>query len=96
MVLCHQAYFAQKNIPFDGTVPLASYYVNNKPLQMKSPTFTEHIRNTARTSFLSTGISADDLMAHSLWTGGAMALFCCHCDIDQINYLACGTRTLCL
>ena len=87
IVLRHRAHFAYKNIPFDGNVPLASYYFNNKRLRIKAVTITEHVREAARACFLTTGINADDLTARSLRAGGAMALLCGRCDTDQIKLL---------
>ena len=87
IVLRHRAHFTHKNIPFDGTVPLASYYFNNRRLRIKSVTVTEHIREAARACFADTGINAEDLTARSLRAGGAMALLCGRCSADQIKLI---------
>ena len=87
LVLRHRRYFVLNNIPFDGSVPLASFYFNNKRLRIKSTEVTKHIQQAARTLFDETGIDPDDLTAQSLLAGGAMALLCARCDTDQIKLL---------
>ena len=87
LVLRHREHFRSKNIPFDGTVQLASYYSNNRRLRIRSEAVTVHIKEAARASFHTTGISATDLTARSLRAGGAMALLCGHCDSDTIKLL---------
>ena len=73
MVLHHWAHFASKNIPFDVTAPLASYYFKNRRLQIRSGNITDHIQGR--------------LYLFSLRAGGAMALLCGHCDSNTIKLL---------
>ena len=87
LILRHWRHFALKNVPFDGSVPLASFYFNNKRLRIKANTVTQHIRQAAVALFDDTGIDPSKLTARSLQAGGAMALLCAHCDTDQIKLL---------
>ena len=88
MILRHRLHFASKNLPFDGSVTLASFYFNNKGLRIKSTTVTQHIRAAATALFDDTGIDPAELTAQSLRAGGAMALLCAHCDTDKIKLLS--------
>ena len=87
MILRHRRHFVLKNVPFDGSVPLASFYSGNKRLRIKSAEVTRHIRQAALVLFDDTGIDPNELTARSLRAGGAMALLCAHCDTDQIKLL---------
>ena len=83
LILCHWQHFVLNNIPFDGSVPLASFYFNNKCLQINPTEVTKHICQAARALFNDTGSDPLELTAQSLQTRGAMALLCAHYDTDQ-------------
>ena len=87
LILRHWQHFVLNNVPFDESVPLASFYFNNKRLRIKSTKVTKHIRQAATVLFDDTGIDPLELTAQSLRARSAMALLCAHCDTDQIKLL---------
>ena len=75
--------FGSKNIPFDGSDPLASYYFKNKQLKIKAATITKPICNTACVCVFTTGINPDELTARFVRAGGNTVPLYAHCDSDS-------------
>jgi len=85
MILVHRRWFERKAIPFDDTVRLASYYHNDKRLNIRHSEITKQLRSAARHCFQQTGIDPKAITARSLRAGGAMALLCGRVDKDTIQ-----------
>ena len=88
-LLLHCSTFRCLNVPFDGTVKLASYYsaqLVNLLAKASMITHTMRIYGAALESV--TGIAPKNLSACSLQAGGAMALLQGGCDPSVIKLLA--------
>lgn len=88
-ILLHRAHFRTLNVPFDGTMKLASYYSSQHVnIPVKASVITKTLRVHAAALESVTGIAPKNLSARSLRAGGAMALLQGGCDPNVIKLLA--------
>ena len=81
--ITHRIQHRQRNLPYDGKIPLASYYCTTKRVAVTVKEVTSSLRWHANTLQSQTGIKASDISARSLRAGGAMSLLCA--DVDSIT-----------
>lgn len=88
-LLVHRRHRRHRNLPYDGTIKLASYY-NSRGVKVpvKPSQVTNTLRHHAGVLRSVTGINPDDISARSLRAGGAMALLSGGCDSNIIKLLA--------
>lgn len=84
----HRNQRRQRNLPYDGKIPLASYYSPTKRVAVTAKEVTSTLRWHANALQSQTGIKASDISARSLRAGGAMALLCADVDSTTIKLLA--------
>jgi hypothetical protein len=88
-VSLHRHEFRRRNVPFDGSIKLATYYNHHHVrVPIKAKQITDTLRWTAGVLQHVTGISPENISARSLRAGGAMALLVGGCDTNVIKLLA--------
>lgn len=87
--LLHRTEFRRRNVPYDGTVKLATYYnANHVRVPVKANQITRALRWHAGVLQHVTGVAPSSISARSLRAGGAMALLVGGCDTNVIKLLA--------
>ena len=88
-LLQHRAHFQRRDLQYNGSVKLATYYTQQHTrLAIRATQVTTTLRWHAGLLRATTGIDPKNISARSLRAGGAMALFTGGCDSNQIKLVA--------
>lgn len=87
LILTHRHWFATRGIPYNGQVRLASYYCNDKRVNLRPEDVTRQLCYAARVLQHTSGINPNSITAQWCRAGGAMALLCGGCDDNIIQLL---------
>lgn len=87
--MSHRKEFRRRDVPYDGTVKLATYYnLRNVRVPIKASQVTYRLRWHAGVLKPTTGIDPSTISARSLRAGGAMSLLTSGCHSDVIKLMA--------